>query len=98
LTHPLEAASFRFRNFKGFGGGGPFIAFAPISILVGRNNSGKSAIVDAVDVVLKSGKSAQAHQRVAQAQFETSLEHFCSDLQILVRSPTLVANLDRRRG
>lgn len=61
MAHPLDGTAFRFRHFKGFGGAGPFVRLAPISVLVGRNNSGKSAVIDAVEAVLTSGKSAKDH-------------------------------------
>ncbi|MCC0051494.1 MAG: AAA family ATPase [Rhodobiaceae bacterium] len=50
-SHPLEDISIRVRNFKCFGSeGGSFEPFAPINIIIGRNNSGKSALIDAIDV------------------------------------------------
>ena len=65
MSHPLNGTSFLFRNFKGFSDQpGKPIVFAPISLLVGRNNSGKSAVIDALDIVLSNGKNARsAHSR-----------------------------------
>jgi predicted ATPase len=74
LSHPLKGYSFRFRNFKGFGGSGPVISLAPISILVGRNNSGKSAIIDAIDVILTAGKSAKDHHNRIGEQFSIEMK------------------------
>jgi putative ATP-dependent endonuclease of OLD family len=79
LSHPLEGFSFRFRNFKGFGGSGPQISFAPISILVGRNNSGKSGIIDAIDVVLTGGKSAKDYHSRFGEQFSIEVKSTPSD-------------------
>jgi putative ATP-dependent endonuclease of the OLD family len=79
LTHPLDAASFRFRNFKGFGGSGPLIKFLPISILVGRNNSGKSAVIDALEVVLSGGKAAEDHYSRFGEQFSIEVRTMPSE-------------------
>jgi len=57
-SHPLEDISIRVRNFKCFGSeGGSFEPFAPINIIIGRNNSGKSALIDAIDVCVSEGKN-----------------------------------------
>jgi putative ATP-dependent endonuclease of the OLD family len=71
--HPLEGFRFRFPNFKGFAAEpGDWIEFQPITVVVGRNNTGKSAIIDALRVVL-SGKKAfrdEYHRAGQQASFD----------------------------
>ncbi len=56
-THPLEGVGLTVKNFKSFGEeGGSFDDIQPINILIGRNNSGKSALIDAIELCIEKGK------------------------------------------
>jgi putative ATP-dependent endonuclease of the OLD family len=54
---PLSSVAVKVKNFKCFG---PdlegFDKIKPINIIIGRNNSGKSALVDLIDLCLSKGK------------------------------------------
>ncbi len=56
--HPLENIGLSIGNFKCFADEtlGSFEMFKPINILIGRNNSGKSALIDAIEVLTSQGK------------------------------------------
>ncbi|MER8581388.1 AAA family ATPase [Mesorhizobium sp. M1423] len=55
--HPLEGFSVSARSFKSFGEENfPMLGFSPINIVIGRNNSGKSSLVDLVDLFITRGK------------------------------------------
>lgn len=52
-SHPLDGIGLRIRNFMSFGnGGGDLGVFHPINFIIGRNNSGKSALVRVVNSVI----------------------------------------------
>lgn len=73
MSHPLAGFHFRFAGFKGFGElSGEPISFSKINIVVGRNNAGKSALIDALEMVLTSGKSHRSDfdRGDADMQFE----------------------------
>jgi predicted ATPase len=84
VTHAFEHFRLRFPNFKGFAADpGNWIQLAPITVLVGRNNSGKSAVIDALRVILTGGKSfkAEYHRAGAQARIEISKDLTEADLR-----------------
>lgn len=55
--HPLMGFGTSVTNFKSFGKEGfQFIDFSPINIIIGRNNSGKSALVDLLDLCINKEK------------------------------------------
>ncbi|WP_442921160.1 AAA family ATPase [Mesorhizobium sp. Cs1299R1N1] len=55
--HPLEGVSLSVRNFKSFGDYMfQMLSFQPINILIGRNNAGKSSLIDLVDLFASEGK------------------------------------------
>ena len=56
--HPLSNVGLSISHFKCFGEeGGGFAVFQPINIIIGRNNTGKSALIDAVELCITEGKS-----------------------------------------
>jgi putative ATP-dependent endonuclease of OLD family len=65
-THPLSQVSITIKHFKSFGetpcGYGEF---QPINVIIGRNNTGKSALIDAVELCISGGKffDPQRHAR-----------------------------------
>lgn len=68
--HPLANVGLSVSNFKCFGeepGGFPILQ--PINIVIGRNNSGKSTLVDLVKLCISKGKSydPQKHGRSGQS-------------------------------
>lgn len=57
-SHPLKGVGLKVSSFKCFGDEkAGFDEFLPINIIIGRNNSGKSALVDAMYLCTTSGKS-----------------------------------------
>ncbi|MEM6381302.1 MAG: AAA family ATPase [Pseudomonadota bacterium] len=73
-THPLKDISVKATNFKCFGEeGGGFEPFAPINIVIGRNNSGKSALIDAIEICVSKGK-AYDESKHARGSGDFSLE------------------------
>lgn len=88
-SHPLDGIGLTVRNFKSFGEeGGRFGKIRPINIIIGRNNTGKSALIDAVNLCLTKGSSFSpaAHARgnallkveISQAIDEASLRRVFS--------------------
>lgn len=57
MTHPLSEVELKISNFKRFEDFTGIDAFMPINIIIGRNNAGKSALIDAVELCLTLGKS-----------------------------------------
>ncbi|WP_158512735.1 ATP-dependent nuclease [Sphingobium sp. SYK-6] len=58
LSHPLHDVELRIADFKGFGSRPTgFESFQPINVIIGRNNAGKSALIDAVELCIRNGKS-----------------------------------------
>ncbi len=56
--HPLQGVSLSVRRFKCFGeDGGGFTDFQPINVIIRRNNTGKSALIDVVELCISSGGS-----------------------------------------
>lgn len=75
MTHAFAEFQIRFPNFKGFAEDpGRWLQLQPITVLVGRNNAGKSAVIDALRVILAKGKGfkAEHHRGGAQARMEIS--------------------------
>ncbi|WP_224549136.1 ATP-dependent nuclease [Mesorhizobium sp. CA16] len=61
MKHPLDAVSISAKNFKSFGNDMfPMLSFQPINILIGRNNSGKSSLIDLVDLFASGGQTYDA--------------------------------------
>jgi putative ATP-dependent endonuclease of the OLD family len=57
LQHPLKGFTISIANFKCFGvHGSDFFSFSPINVIIGRNNVGKSTVVDAVQLCIDGGK------------------------------------------
>jgi len=57
-SHPLEGIALHICQYKCFGAaGGGFEAFKPINIVIGRNNTGKSALIDVVELCISRGGS-----------------------------------------
>lgn len=60
-NHPLAGLGLAVENFKCFGATKtPMFEFSPINIILGRNNSGKSALVDFIDLCVSQGKNFNA--------------------------------------
>ena len=58
IVHPLADVGLSIENFKCFGkGSGELDVFRPINVVIGRNNSGKSALIDAIELCVTQGKS-----------------------------------------
>lgn len=55
--HPLTDVELTVSQFKCFGEDGGNLAFQPINIIIGRNNTGKSALIDAVELCISKGQS-----------------------------------------
>jgi putative ATP-dependent endonuclease of OLD family len=57
-AHPLAGFGLKLQKFKCFGDvPGSIPLFTPVSIIIGRNNSGKSAVIDALDICCSKGAS-----------------------------------------
>lgn len=57
MSHPLQGFSFKISSFKSLADEpGDNLSFEPVNILVGRNNSGKSSVIDALRFILTKGK------------------------------------------
>ena len=57
-TIAFEGVELRIANFKGFGEEPMgFARFSPINVVIGRNNSGKSALIDAIELTVTKGQS-----------------------------------------
>ncbi|MEM8972265.1 MAG: AAA family ATPase [Pseudomonadota bacterium] len=57
-AHPLAGIGLSVKNYKCFGPEGiQLTSFKPINIFIGRNNSGKSSIVDAINLCVTKGKA-----------------------------------------
>lgn len=80
MANPLQKQSIKVRNFKCFGETeGGFDQIMPINVVIGRNNSGKSALVDLLAICVNKQKefNAKLHQRGA-SDFELQ---FAAELQ-----------------
>jgi putative ATP-dependent endonuclease of OLD family len=84
-NHPLSGIGITACNFKCFGENeAGFEEFQPINIIIGRNNSGKSALLDVLDLCIAQGKifnqQLHSHQnstfevRISQALDERTLQ------------------------
>lgn len=56
MPHPLSDIELRIADFKGFGDLSGFERFMPINVLIGRNNTGKSALIDALELCISRGE------------------------------------------
>jgi len=57
-VHPLSGTAISARNFKCFGVKGFTVdTLLPINIFIGRNNSGKSSVIDVLDLCINKGKT-----------------------------------------
>lgn len=62
MAHPLDGFSISVSNLKCFGDeGSGLFSFSPISVIIGKNNSGKSTILDLLEICVsrKSGLDIQ---------------------------------------
>src|SRR2546426_937167 len=59
-----DASAIRITNYKSIGiDGGGFDAILPINLIIGRNNSGKSTLIDLVDYLVRPSElSSASHQ------------------------------------
>lgn len=70
--HPLSDVGLKVKKFKCFGTKqSGFDVFTPINIIIGRNNSGKSALLDLIDLCISQGEffDPQLHGRT-NSRFE----------------------------
>ena len=73
-SHPLVDVGLSINHFKSFGeDGGGFTVFQPINIVIGRNNTGKSALIDAVELCITEGKSFDASKH-GRPNFEMTVQ------------------------
>lgn len=71
--HPLEGISINIRSLKCFSSeGSGLFHFSPISFIIGRNNSGKSAVIDALQALI--GKSAPSFSDYGSVDGLTRIE------------------------
>jgi len=77
MGHPLDNFEISVSNLKCFGtGGSGMFSFSPISVVIGKNNSGKSTILDLVDICLSKGKSFDS------AKHSNGIEPFSIDVRM----------------
>ncbi|WP_032925134.1 AAA family ATPase, partial [Mesorhizobium sp. LNHC229A00] len=83
-NHPLSGISISIKNFKSFGEDAfPLLGFRPINILIGRNNSGKSSLIDLVDLFASGGKTyEQTKHNVGGRPFTAYLAHVVDEASI----------------
>ncbi|RNJ44439.1 hypothetical protein B5V01_06015 [Mesorhizobium erdmanii] len=76
-NHPLSGIRLSIKNFKSFGEDMfPLLHFQPINILIGRNNSGKSSLIDLIDLFASGGqKYDQTKHNVGGRPFTAYLAH-----------------------
>ena len=75
MSHPLDKCEFQATNIKCFGeGGSGLFHFSPISIVIGKNNSGKSTIVDMVEIAINIHKSATTRASQTRGNAQPSLD------------------------
>ena len=71
--HPLRELRFEIARFKSFGkNGSGQLSFLPINIVIGRNNVGKSSLIDAIEYAL-NGKLDRASYYSARYTSETEI-------------------------
>ncbi|WJI48406.1 AAA family ATPase [Mesorhizobium sp. C089B] len=76
MEHPLDGFEFSIKNFKSFGKEAfDLIGFRPINIVIGRNNSGKSSLADAINVCIsRGGTYVDADHNVSGKPFSILIE------------------------
>lgn len=73
--HPLSGVDLHVKNFKCFAEeASGFEKFEPINIIIGRNNSGKSGLIDVVDLFISKGKTYEENKHARRGEsFEAIL-------------------------
>lgn len=71
MAGPLDGFQFRIENFKSLAEPSDWLEFGQVTLIVGRNNSGKSAILDALSACLdrQVNFNPEWHRHGAQAYF-----------------------------
>ncbi|MBZ9863270.1 ATP-dependent nuclease [Mesorhizobium sp. CA12] len=84
MEHPLHGIAFSIRNFKSFGRDAfDPISFRPINVIIGRNNSGKSSLVDAMNLCISRGeKYVGADHDVSGKPFSILIEREVTELAL----------------
>jgi putative ATP-dependent endonuclease of OLD family len=89
MVHPLADVGLQIADFKGFGEPSGFDSFKPINVIIGRNNSGKSALIDAIELCISQGETFKPLKhsrngkpfkvRITQSMDESSLRRIFRD-------------------
>lgn len=75
MTHPLDGFDIQAVNIKCFDeNGSGFFRFSPISIVIGKNNSGKSTVVDLLDIAINQQNSPTVRPSQRRGNSEASID------------------------
>ncbi|WP_292318026.1 AAA family ATPase [Mesorhizobium sp.] len=83
-NHPLRGISISAKNFKSFGEDMfPMLGFQPINIVIGRNNSGKSSLIDLVGLFASAGQTYDhTKHNVSGRPFTAYLKHVIDEASL----------------
>lgn len=75
MTHPLAGFDIQGMSIKCFDeGGSGFFHFSPISVVIGKNNAGKSTVVDLIDISINRGKGSLVTPSQSRTGHRSALE------------------------